>query len=411
MAVLTAASLAQSSSNPPASPRGIQEPVTLKLGKPVERELRGGESNSYKIHVEARQFLHVVVMQEAILVALTLLDPAGKEVAMMSNVAYGPEPVSAIADAAGDFRLKVTMLSKDPAVGRYQAQLTDLREPVPSDPTRIEAEENYTEGVELLGRRDAESFKAAAGKWHQSFILWQSLDDKSGQALSLFTAGAAYSVLGEKEKALDNYFQALPLLRAVGNHAGEAITLGKIGLVYYDLGESENALIYDFQALPLLRAVGNHAGEAATLNNIGRIYDDLGEKQKALDYYAQAIPLFRAVNDRADEAATLTNIGTVYSDLGKKQKALDCYLQALPLFRAAGKPAGEATTLNDIGLVYFDLGEKEKALKYYFQALPLFPTVGSQAAKVSTLNNIGAVTTISRRNRRRWTITSKRWRC
>ena len=86
-----------SNPQPPPNPPAVSEATTLEPGKPVERELHGGETHAYKIHVEAGQFVHVVVMQKGIDVAVTLRDPASKEVAKSDslNGAYGPEPVSA----------------------------------------------------------------------------------------------------------------------------------------------------------------------------------------------------------------------------------------------------------------------------------------------------------------------------
>jgi CHAT domain-containing protein/Tfp pilus assembly protein PilF len=153
------------------------------------------------------------------------------------------------------------------------------------------------------------------------------------------------------------------------------VTLNNIGAVYDDLGEKQKALDSYNQALPIYRAVGDHDGEATTLNNIGLVYSALGEKQKALDYYNQALPIYRTVGDRAGEAVTRSNIGLVYSALGEKQKALDSYNQALPIRRVVGDRAGEATTLNNIGAVYDDLGDKQNALDYYNQALPLATAV------------------------------------
>jgi tetratricopeptide (TPR) repeat protein len=80
-----------------------------------------------------------------------------------------------------------------------------------------------------------------------------------------------------------------PSIRAVGDRAREAATLNNIGKVYFDLGEKQKALEYFTQALALRRVVGDRAGEATTLNNIGKVYSDLGEKQKALEYYTQAL--------------------------------------------------------------------------------------------------------------------------
>jgi CHAT domain-containing protein/tetratricopeptide (TPR) repeat protein len=259
------------------------------------------------------------------------------------------------------------------------------------DATRAAAKRIYQEGLELYKHGTAESLRQAIEKWQEALKLWQQIDDKSQQALTLVGLGRVYDSLGEKQEALKYYNQALSLFRVVGNRRGEASTLNNIGKVYSDLGEKQEALKYYNQALPLHRAVGNRRGEASTLNNIGSVYSDLGEKQEALKYYNQALPLVRAVGDRGGEATTLNNIGSVYSDLGEKQEALKYYNQALPLFRAVGDRGGEATTLNNIGKVYDSLGEKQEALKYYNQALPLHRAVGDRGGEATTLNNIGKV--------------------
>ena len=388
---LTVSLRAQSPSGNGGNPG--REATLLELGKPIEREMRGGERHSYKVHAEAGQFVHVVALQEGIDVLVTLLDPSGKQILTVDsmNGSYGPEPVSIIAEDSGDLQLDVSTSPTDAPAGHYQIQLTDLRPPAEADRIRITAERTYMEGCLLYSRRTVGSTGAAAAKWQESFARWQSLDDKYGQALSLYSAGLAYNDVGEKQKALDYYRQALPLWRSVGDRGGEAATLNNIGQLYDDLGEKQKALDYFNQALPLRRAVGDRGGEATTLSNIGAVYIDLGEKQKALDYFDQALPVRRAVGDRGGEAATLNNIGGVYNDLGEKQKALDYYNQALPLRRAVGDRRGEAITLNNIGALYSELGEKQKALDYFNQALPLERAVGDRGSEATTLNNIGVV--------------------
>ena len=225
--------------------------------------------------------------------------------------------------------------------------------------------------------------------FNEALPLMRAVGDRIGEAVTLAGIGLVYSALGEKQKALDYYNQALPTERAVGDRASEAGTLGDIGLVYAELGEKQKALDYYNEALALMRAVGNRAGEASTLSNIATVYADLGENQKAVDYYNQSLPLMRAAGNRANEAATMSNVGAVYEVLGEEQKALNYYNQALPLQRAAGDRAGEATTLNNIGVVYNDLGEEQKALDYYNQALPLLRAAGDRAGEAATLTNIG----------------------
>ena len=231
----------------------------------------------------------------------------------------------------------------------------------------------------------------ALGFYNQALPLQRAVGDRAGEASTLSNIGAVYSDLGEKQKALDYYNQSLPLARAVGNRTGEESTLNNIGLVYSSLGERQKALDFYNQALPLARAVADRSGEETTLNNIGVVYAHLGENQKALDYYNQALPITRAVGDRAAEATTLNNIGETYSTLGEKQKALDYFNQALQIKRAVGNRQSESATLNNIASVYSALGEKQKALEYDKQALLLARAVGDRGGEATTLGNIGGV--------------------
>src|SRR5215813_622356 len=84
----------------PASERGsapsAQESVSLEPGKPVERELSGGQSHSYKVTMGSGQYLHVLVAQRGIDVAVALFTPDGKKVseADSDHTIEGAETVS-----------------------------------------------------------------------------------------------------------------------------------------------------------------------------------------------------------------------------------------------------------------------------------------------------------------------------
>src|SRR5262249_42750833 len=59
---------------------GAQEIISLEPGKPVERELSGGQSHSYKITMISGQYLRVVVGQRGIDVAVALITPDDKKI-------------------------------------------------------------------------------------------------------------------------------------------------------------------------------------------------------------------------------------------------------------------------------------------------------------------------------------------
>ena len=129
---------------------------------------------------------------------------------------------------------------------------------------------------------------------------------KSGEADGAQQLRALSTLIWRTSAALE-FCQHLPPLtkRAVGDKFGEAATLNNLGAIYSDLGEKQKALEFYNQALPLKRAVGDKSGEANTLINLGAVYSVLGEKQKALEFYNQALPLKQAMGDKISEANTL----------------------------------------------------------------------------------------------------------
>jgi tetratricopeptide (TPR) repeat protein len=227
--------------------------------------------------------------------------------------------------------------------------------------------------------------------YQQALPIMMEVGDRAGEATTLNNIGTVYSDLGQNQKALDYFQKALPIMRAVGDLAGEVTTLKNIGLAYFALGQKQKTLEYYEKALPLRRALGDRAGEATALIDIGIGYFVLGQKQKTLEYYRKALPLFRSIGNRDREVDTLNRIGGVYSELGLRQKALENFQNALPIAMAVEDRAREAITLNNIGTVYSDLGQNQKALVYYGKALFLKRAVGDRAGEASTLNNIGGV--------------------
>ncbi|HEV2667935.1 MAG TPA: CHAT domain-containing tetratricopeptide repeat protein, partial [Blastocatellia bacterium] len=87
----------------------------------------------------------------------------------------------------------------------------------------------------------------------------------------------------------------LPLRRAVGDRNGEAATLDSLGAAYQSLGETQKALDKYNEALPLWRAVGERNGEAATLLGIARIEQTRGNLTQAHQAIEKAISLLESV--------------------------------------------------------------------------------------------------------------------
>jgi tetratricopeptide (TPR) repeat protein len=253
----------------------------LELGKPIERQLAGGQSHSYRIALVSGQYLHMMVEQRGIDVVLTLFGPNGKKIVEVDspNGTQGPEVVQLITEVSGVHRLEVRSLEKSAAPGRYEIRIEQLRTAMDRDRNLVASHRAMGEADRLYAEGNAESLRKAMGKLKE----------------------------------------ALALFRAIGERSGEAAALNGLGSISIDLGENREALEYYNQALSISRAVGDQQGEMSTLNGIAGVYSMLREKRRALDFFNQTLQLVKPLGDRAGEGTLLGNIGDVYKDLNENR--------------------------------------------------------------------------------------------
>jgi CHAT domain-containing protein/Tfp pilus assembly protein PilF len=373
-----------------AAAPNAQESISLEPDKPVERELSGGQSHSYKITMISGQYLHVVVAQRGIDVAVTTLTPDGKKIIELNSdpLIEGAETMSVIAEAPGAYLIEVRSPEKTARTGRYEIKVEELRTATARDKYRVAGELVCREAGRLQGGT-LEDKRKSIEKYHEALDSYRRASDRNGEAQTLNNIGEVYWLLGELRKALEKYNEALPISRAAGDRRGEARTLHNIGQAHWSLGEMEKALEKYNEALLIRRAVGDRNGEAQTLHNIGQDYWSQGNMRKALEKYNEALPIRRTVGDRKGEAFTLNNIGVVYWSQGEMRKALEKYNETLPIFQELGDRRGEAAILGNIGTVYTQLGEMSKAFEKYNEALPISRAIGDRRLEAQTLHNIG----------------------
>jgi CHAT domain-containing protein/tetratricopeptide (TPR) repeat protein len=365
----------------------------LLVGKPIERDLKGDEAHSYSLDLKAGQFLSLIVEQKGIDVVVKLFEPGGKLVAEIDspNGIQGPEPVSAIIEVSGTYKLEVRSLEKTAAPGLYQAKIVDLRSATQDDRLRIAVQKTFADGVQLRSNATKESWTSAIRKFEEALPMYRKLGDKAGEGATLNVIGRCYEDLGDNSKALEHYMKALPIFQSTGDKAGEGQTWFNLGAIYDATDANEKAVDAFTRSVAIEREVGDKASEALALNSLGMLYEELGDIPKALDHYEKALPLFQAVGDRGSEGAVLNNIGVVESDLDQAQRSIEHYTQSLTIRREVGDKSGEGQTLGNIGLYYDHLGDKQKALDTFLQAAAIQRTLGNKRFEAEMLNNIGSI--------------------
>ncbi len=225
--------------------------------------------------------------------------------------------------------------------------------------------------------------------YQQALAIAQEISDRRGEGDHLGNLGSAYYRLGEVNKAIDFYQQALAIAREIGDRRGEGNHLGNLGNTYRILGEVDKAIDFYQQALTISREIGNRRGEEADLGNLGNAYQNRGEVEKAIDFYQQALTIAREIGDRRGEGVGLGNLGNAYRNRGDMERAINFCQQALTIAQEIGDRRGEGHHLGNLGLAYRNRGEVEKAIDFYQQALTIAREIGDRSGEGNRLGNLG----------------------
>ena len=315
-----------------------QIPKDLPALSAVQRELKGGETHSYKVQLIAGQFLHARVEQENIDVVTAVFGPDGKQLTESDspNDRFGPEPILLVASASGEYRVDVRSASSSAPAGRYHVEIVALREASETDKAHAAAQLAFDEGKKLRTQQTVPARRGAIEKYKNALSLFHTAGDPYRQALSLLSIGITHYQLNEIRKALEYFNETLTMASSIRNPRLEAATESFVGGMLDVLGDVHKALDHHHRALKLARENTFRMSEGIALSNIGKIYSDVADWQKALEFYSQALTVFRSISSAPNEALTVNNIGIAYYELGELQKALEYLQQALPLLRAAG---------------------------------------------------------------------------
>ena len=410
----------------------IQEPAKqLRTFADGQHALKGGESHSYVIKLEAGQYFYALVEQQGIDLTVSSFKPDGSPIGLCDspNGRTGSEAVVLLAEVSGEHRVEVRAPNARANPAHYQIKIAALRTASAADKQHVTAQRAFEEAQKLRAQPAAPAKRSAIAKYEEAVPLFQAAGDTYRQMLSVQAIGIAHAQLNEFRSALRFFEEALSLVQKIGDETAEApietllggandvlgeITkshqhyerarhlsertgdrstqgsaLNNIGLLHNDVGDYQRALDYYFQALPLFADLPPR--RAITLNNIGIAYLRTGEPERALDYLQQALTILKAGTDRSAESLTLNNIGYAYNRLLKYPEAFDYYAKARAIQKETGNRAQEAQTLDLLGVNYSDMGQPEKALEYHQQALEIQRAAKNIRREALALTNLGHV--------------------
>ena len=369
---------------------------TLEFGFETTRDLAGGGSHSYDLPLVDGEFVHVVVDQQGVDVAVALYSPSGERILEVDSPIgrRGPEILMAVARASGGYRVEVQAGEEGAPQGAYVLTVRERRAATSEDRDRALAEHHLSEADALRRQGQRESREQAVERYQAARRLFESLQDGDREADTRFRQALVHEGSDEHEAALGQFEAALLRYRSSPTRQREAaFTINQIGRIHHERRESDVAERYFNEALEFARAMQPPEADAAAaaLNNLGMLFFRRGEAERALTFFRQALQLHRELRQSRSEARILSNIGKVLSLLGQLEESADHLDQCLRILSTHANPSLEATTLGRRGDVRKRQGRLDEALEDLERSLQLWRGIGRRLREAVRLNSLGTV--------------------
>jgi len=345
-------------------------PLPAQPGAAVERPIKAGERQAFRLRLGAGAFVLLEVSQRNVSLASRLLDPEGKEVAAgEGRDVASTQIVSAITRNEGFYRLEITASGMPEIAGRCWIRVRDSRRAARGDEARVEAARALTEGRRLTAKQE----RAALPRLQAALAAWQSAGDSRGEVAALGDIADCEGALGNKQAAFDWYGKARERAHRGGFLELEAWALSEMGFWSRRLLKYDQAADFYRQSLVLWERVGIPWEQASVLQGLGNVYAEKGDAESELHAFEKALPLAVASSDLAQQALALAGIGAGYYGQFRAGEARETWEQALDLSRRAGDRQTEAVIEQNLASAYLNQGQYQRALELFTRAVSRAP--------------------------------------
>ena len=195
--------------------------------------------------------------------------------------------------------------------------------------------------------------------------IYRELENRAGEATSLYSLGHSYYALGRYEEALECYTQAVPIAREVEDPEAEGIALNRIGMVHRMLNRPRDAVRYHLHALQIMRDAKIALNEGRILYELMLDWKALSQPQLAIYYGKQSINVQQTIRsglrslDEGSQQSFIKDKEEIYRDLADM------------LITAGRLPEAEQV---------INLLKQEEYLEFIHRDQANAPTVGHSAA-------------------------------
>ena len=236
---------------------------------------------------------------------------------------------------------------------------------------------------------------------HSSFSDFMKENHFEASKSSKFRlANEIYIDLGQNEHAKRTAIKGLELAKEEKNEITEVYFTNALGLLHLAMGEPEKSLDYFSEALRLTDNFNQKNEKIGVLINIGEYYKKKGDFKNALKYFIDASTMIKEETPHLLKFSVLNSLGVIYQSLGNIDEAIKNIEKALHIAEIDGNLSNKALCYNNLAGIYFSQGLLDPALKNSSEALKINELMGDLDGMASNLNTIGAIYRIAGYNDR-----------
>ncbi len=233
--------------------------------------------------------------------------------------------------------------------------------------------------------------RASVSILERAVPLLQALDDDGSVAEAILYLGFAHSDLSEEWTARQEFEKALAISRSGGYRDIESLALQGLGHALSKIGEKQRALELYYEAAPLVQEAGDPYDAIPLYTGMGYLHAELGDFEVARDFHLRAVDLSKEIGSTTAEAANRIHIGRLYAAMDEPGRALSSFLDARALLDRVEHRQLESVVLGEIAMMRAKSGQREEALEDFDRAIGLAREQGFERDEAELLNGVGEV--------------------
>ena len=218
---------------------------------------------------------------------------------------------------------------------------------------------------------DQQHFNEANAKLQEALVITKEIRNENLQVDVMYEMSTVYRLLRKYNLVLQIDSSGLAIAQKNNYQLGIAKMNNMIATNYVASGKPDKALNLFFQNIPLIKQTNDTAVLITAYNTIGNCYMQLRVGEKGINYFDTCIVLCKKIKDSIFEYNIYSNLGVCYRQKGDYATAADYFIKSIKfLEKNADQSAVVAKKIN-LALLYSDLKKPDEILRLLYPLLPL----------------------------------------